>query len=52
MEQLEKFAKFIGEGKYKYDGIKIWKQRVDTSHGNYIQVYYSTEQLIEKFLKE
>ena len=49
---LAKFAEWLGKNKVKYDGVKIWKFPVSTNWKGKTNLYFSTEQLVEKFLKE
>jgi hypothetical protein len=51
--QMIGFAIWISEHNIKYDGIKLWKWPTHSYRGIHVDyVYYSSEQLLEKFLKE
>ncbi len=52
IEDLSKFAEWLGKNKAKYDGVKIWRFPVSSNWRGKTNLYFSTEQLIEKFLKE
>ena len=52
IEDLAKFAEWLGNNKVKFDGLKTWKFPVSSNWKGKTNLYFSTEQLIEKFLKE
>jgi hypothetical protein len=51
-QDLSKFAEWLGNNKFKYDGVSIWKRPRSTAGNGIIKEYFSTLQVIEKFLKE
>lgn len=51
-QDLAKFAEWLGNNKVKFDGVKIWRFPVSTNWKGKTNLYYSTDQLIDKFLKE
>lgn len=50
-ELLRAFSKWLGENKMSYDGFSLWSNRHIMPHGEGRTIYYSNDQVVDKFLK-